>query len=166
MRASAAWVGTRGLRGLYCPRTLLRLFSSTSRLPRCLSGKERTCQGRRCGFDPWVRKIPQGRAEQPTPVFLPRKSHRQRSLVGYSPQGLKSQTRLKRLSTAHTHPLTGPQAVSVQRIDEPLWPTSECLPSEAQFIRLYNGDNIAPSPGGCWQTSTRANSKAQVKNSD
>ena len=25
----------------------------------------------------------------PTPVFLPRESHGQRSLVGYSPQGLK-----------------------------------------------------------------------------
>ena len=78
----------------------------------------------------------------------------------------RSQTRLKRLSTAHTHLLTGPQAVSAQRIDEPLRRTSECFPSEAQFTRLYNGDKIAPSPGGCWQTSTRANSKAQVKNSD
>ena len=44
---------------------------------------------RRCGFDPWVRKIPQITAWQPTPVFLPRESHRQRSLAGYSPQGCK-----------------------------------------------------------------------------
>ena len=29
------------------------------------------------------------RKRQPTPVFLPRKSHRQRSLVGYSQQGRK-----------------------------------------------------------------------------
>ena len=35
------------------------------------------------------RKIPWRRNWQPTPVFLPRKSHGQRSLVGYSPQGLK-----------------------------------------------------------------------------
>ena len=34
-------------------------------------------------FDPWVRKIPWRRAWQPTPVFLPRESHEQRSLVGY-----------------------------------------------------------------------------------
>ena len=27
-------------------------------LPRWLSGKESACQYRRCGFDPWVRKIP------------------------------------------------------------------------------------------------------------
>ena len=55
-------------------------------LPRWHSGKESTCQGRRhkryC-FTPCVRKIPRGRKWQPTPVFLPEKSHRQRSLVGY-----------------------------------------------------------------------------------
>ena len=39
------------------------------------------------GFDPWVRKIP-WRKWQPTPVFLPAKSHGQ-SLVGYSPWGCK-----------------------------------------------------------------------------
>ena len=34
-------------------------------------------------------KIPWRRAWQPTPVTLPGESHRQRSLEGYSPQGLK-----------------------------------------------------------------------------
>ena len=38
---------------------------------------------KRCGFDPWVRKIPWRRAQQPTPVFLPGEAHGQRSLVGY-----------------------------------------------------------------------------------
>ena len=56
-------------------------------LPRWLSGKESTCQCRKRGFDPWVRKIPWGRKWQPTLVFLPGKSHRQKSLVGYSPWG-------------------------------------------------------------------------------
>ena len=37
------------------------------------------------GFDPWVGKIPWRRKWQPTPVFLPGKSHGQRSLAGYSP---------------------------------------------------------------------------------
>ena len=32
--------------------------------------------------DPWVRKIPWRRKWQPTPVFLPGKSHGQRSLAG------------------------------------------------------------------------------------
>ena len=45
--------------------------------------------GRRCGFDPWIRKILWRRKWQPTPVFLPRKSHEQRSLAGYSPWGHK-----------------------------------------------------------------------------
>ena len=42
-----------------------------------------------CRFDPWVGKIPWRRILQPTPVFLPGESHGQRSLVGYSPWGLK-----------------------------------------------------------------------------
>ena len=41
-------------------------------------------QGRRCGFGPWVRKVPWGRKWLPTPVFLPGKSHGQRSLMGYT----------------------------------------------------------------------------------
>ena len=44
-------------------------------LPRWFSGKESTCQCRRSGFNPWVRKIPWRRKWQPTPVFLPEKSH-------------------------------------------------------------------------------------------
>ena len=47
-----------------------------SKLPWWLSGKEPACQCqcrrcKRCGFDPWVRKIPWKRVWQPTPVFLP-----------------------------------------------------------------------------------------------
>ena len=45
--------------------------------------------GLRPGFDPWVRKIPQRRKWQPTPVFLPGESHGWRSLVGYSSGGRK-----------------------------------------------------------------------------
>ena len=41
------------------------------------------------GSIPGVRKIPWRRAWQPTPVFLPRESHRQRNLVGYSSWGHK-----------------------------------------------------------------------------
>ena len=45
-------------------------------------------------FDSWVGKILSRRKWQSTPVFLPGKSHRQRSLSGYSPWGHKSQTGL------------------------------------------------------------------------
>ena len=58
--------------------------------PGSPSDKELTCQCRRqkrYRFHPWVRKIPWRIKRQPTPVFLPRESHEQRSLVGYSPLG-------------------------------------------------------------------------------
>ena len=58
-------------------------------ISRWLSNKEPACQCRRCRFCPWVGKIPWSRKWQPTPVFLPGKSHGQRSLVGYSPWGRK-----------------------------------------------------------------------------
>ena len=44
---------------------------------------------RRCEFDPWVRKIPWRRKWRPTPVFLPGKFHKRRSLKVYSPWGHK-----------------------------------------------------------------------------
>ena len=40
-------------------------------------------------FDLWVDKIPWRREWLPTPVFLPREFHGQRSLMGYSPWGCK-----------------------------------------------------------------------------
>ena len=46
-------------------------------------------QCRRPSFNPWVGKIPWRREWQPTPVFLPRELHGQRSLAGYSPWGHK-----------------------------------------------------------------------------
>ena len=48
-------------------------------------------------FDPWIRKIPWRRKWQPTPVFLPGKTHGQRSLAGYSPWGHKELDMTKRL---------------------------------------------------------------------
>ena len=50
------------------------------------------------GFNPWVEEIPWRRERQPTPVFLPGESHRQRSLVGYSPWGLKELDMIERLT--------------------------------------------------------------------
>ena len=47
-------------------------------------------QCRKCGFDPWVRKIPWRRKWLPIPVFLPGTSHGQRSLMGCSPWDHKS----------------------------------------------------------------------------
>ena len=44
---------------------------------------------KRLVFDPWGRKIPWRSTWQPVQVFLPGKSHGQRSLVGYSLWGCK-----------------------------------------------------------------------------
>ena len=79
----------------------------TSRLgfPGSTSCKEPACQCRRCkrlGFNPWVRKIPWRRAEQPIPVFLPGESHGQKSLMGYGPQGQKESNTTE--ATQHTDP--------------------------------------------------------------
>ena len=44
---------------------------------------------KRPGFSPCIGKIPWRRAWHPTPVFLPREPHGQRSLAGYRLQGRK-----------------------------------------------------------------------------
>ena len=61
------------------------------------SSKKTACQHgrhRRCGLDPRVGKIAWRKKWQPTPIFLPGKSHGQRSLAGYSPWGCKVGHRL------------------------------------------------------------------------
>ena len=50
------------------------------------------------GFNPWVGKISWRRKLQPTPVLLPGKSHRRRSLVGPSSWGRKESDTTERLS--------------------------------------------------------------------
>ena len=54
------------------------------------------------GSTPGLGRLPWRRARQPTPVFLLREPHGQRSLEGYSPKVIKSRIRLKRLWHAHT----------------------------------------------------------------
>ena len=78
---------------------LKRLRSSSS------SGKESACQCRRhkrCGFSPWVGKIPWWRAWQLTPVFLPGESQGQSSLPVTVHSVSKSQSPMKRPSM-HAH---------------------------------------------------------------
>ena len=53
-------------------------------------------------FDLWVGKIPWKREWLPTPVFLPRKFHGQRSLEGYSPW-VPKESDTERLTHTHTH---------------------------------------------------------------
>ena len=69
-------------------------WSSFSREDLCISlpdgilgkGSAHQCRRcKRCGFNPWVRKIPWNIKWQPTPTILSGKFHGQRSLAGYSP---------------------------------------------------------------------------------
>ena len=85
-----------------------------------------------CGFDPWVGKIPWSKKWQPTPIFLPGKSHGQRSLVGYSPGGTKSQTNLRDWTNTHTQTNTSEQT---------LLPN---YPSSVQFSHSVMSDSLRP----------------------
>ena len=78
----------------HCATALLLVETDPQFLgcPSGVSGKESACQCRglrRCGFNPWLRKIPWSRKWQPAPVFLPGKYYGQRSLAGYSPRDHK-----------------------------------------------------------------------------
>ena len=77
------------------------VFKSQTGLSRWLRGKKKkksAYQCRRRMFDPWVRRIPWKGKWQPTPVFLPGKSHGQRSPAGYSLRGHKESDMTERLS--------------------------------------------------------------------
>ena len=60
-------------------------FEKFHPFPASSNGKESACNAGDLGLIPGVRKIPWRKTWQPTPVFLPGKSHGQRSLAGYSP---------------------------------------------------------------------------------
>ena len=90
----------------------LYLFYPTNQRLRCYylglswwQRQERIClQCRGPRFDPWVGKISWRREWLPTLVFLPGKSHGQRSLVGYSPWGRKESDMTEQLHiNKHTH---------------------------------------------------------------
>ena len=58
-----------------------------------LAQQKRIClqckRHRRCGFGPWIGKIPWRSPWQPTLAFLLGESHGLRSMAGYSPWGCK-----------------------------------------------------------------------------
>ena len=73
------------------------------------SGRESACQGRKCrrlGFHPWVGMRPWRRKWLPTPEFLSRESHGQRSLASYSPWGHKESDMSEHVFTALHLPST------------------------------------------------------------
>ena len=121
----------------------LSLYPPT-RLPWWLSGSPHHCNAGDAGIDPWVGKIPWRRKWQPAPVFLPRKSHSQRSLAGCCPQDFPG-----RNTGAGCHfPLQG--IVHIQRSNLHLlhW-QADSLPlshqfSSVQFSRSVVSDSLQP----------------------
>ena len=94
--------------------------------PRWHSGTESARQCRRQRFNPWVRKIPWRRKWQPTPVFLPGKSHGQRSVTVYI-QSMRLQRVRHDWETEHTYtymyqlfpkPLSHPHAMLPYSIEQ------------------------------------------------
>ena len=77
---------------LYLPMLGTHTHTHTHRLPRWYSGKESAYQCwrlRRCGFDPWVGKIPSRRKWLPTSESFPGESYGQRRLASNSPWGCR-----------------------------------------------------------------------------
>ena len=91
-------------------------------------GKESTCQCRKHGFNPQVWKMPWRRKWQPIPLFLPGKSHGQRS-----PGGLQSMgSQRVRHSLATKQQQHKPEAGSWEPWSPPEFPDSLQHRAEAQ----------------------------------
>ena len=86
-------------------------------LPWWLSGKESASQCRRYRFDLWVGKIPWRKKRQPTPVFLPRKSHGQMILMSYSLGVAKELNVLRQLNNNKYKYTTLKKMVNISLVD-------------------------------------------------
>ena len=78
----------------------MSLVSPSDNFPGGSDGKAPAYNVGDQGSYPWVRKISWRSKWQPTPVFLPGKSHGWRSLVGPSPWGRKESDMTERLHLA------------------------------------------------------------------
>ena len=125
-------------------------------LPRWLSGEEASCQCRRrrkWRFDAWSGSSSREGKWQPTPVFLPGKSHGQRSMEGYSPGVAKSQRWLS--TQAHNRNMCYRLLLlSCSVVSNSLWPQGlqhaklsvlYLLPEFAQTHVHWVSDAIQPS---------------------
>ena len=115
-------------------------------LLRWRSGKEFSHQCwrcERCGFSPWIGKIPWRRKWKPTPVFLFGKFHGQRSLVGYRSWDPKELD-----ATEHKHTTirtTGPLAKrSNQHPSLEAFQNSPCYPNKRHILCSLHLGNSKP----------------------
>ena len=135
--------GSQGLSSVSLQKSNHTSFMATQNIkgfPGGASGKEPTCQCRRCKrarFDPWVGKTTYRRKWQPTPVFLPGESHGPRDLVVHRVE--KSRTRLKRLSTqveadATSEFMTSQHILWVKKVTKPKSPKG----ISEEFSTIFN----------------------------
>ena len=105
-------------------------------------------QCRRPMFDPLVGKIPWRQYWQPTPVFLPGKSHEQRILASYNLWGHKELDMTKRLTNTHQFSSV---AQSCPTLCDPMNCSTPGLPVHHQFLEFTQihihrvSDAIQPS---------------------
>ena len=120
------------------------------------SGKESTCQCRRCRrcqFGPWVEKIPWRRKWQPTPVSLPGKFHGQRIPVGHSPWGLKESDLTEWLTLSLFIFGWGPGTLW-------LWPEGSVVAAHGFSCPIIWGDLSSPSRDQTYVWSNPSHCKA------
>ena len=108
--------------------------------PGDLVVKKSTWQCRRCGFHPWVGKIPWRGKWQPTPVFLPVESHGQR--------GCKELD-----TTEHAHTPIGTEwteagdAVHHRQVPRTA-PPQRTIQSQKSIVLRYRNPTLKPSKKG------------------
>ena len=94
-------------------------------------------------FDPWSGKMPWRRKWPPTPVFLPGKSHGQRSLVGYSPRGHRELDTTEQAGTdrkASQSTVLPPELCDVDDARKPETETGNCVRNHT----VTSGKNASP----------------------
>ena len=96
---------------------MLKKKKNLMMLPWWLSGKEYASQCRRYRFDLWVGKISWRKKRQPTPVFLPRKSHGQMILMSYSLGVAKELNMLRQLNNNKHKYTTFKKMVNISLVD-------------------------------------------------
>ena len=94
----------------------------------------------RLGFNPWVGKISWRRKWQPTPVFLPGKSHGWRNLVGYGPWGCKQSETTERLHYLYHY--AGMAFISYHQLSTIKLTLYVCLISISVFSLLWSSSQI------------------------
>ena len=80
--------GSDGKESACNARYIVRYISSMCQTLCCFTFTK-SCPFLRDGFNPWFRKIPSRRKWKPISVFLPGEANGQKSLLGYSPWGLR-----------------------------------------------------------------------------